>query len=145
MKTIFIKDDRLREINKDLNEKIVEMSLSGKLKGSYTIKQATKKFKTKKYPFYEIYFGWEITDYEDGWKLKEKPKSGQEIQRERMRGHMGLTDTEGMTITKENLKKLMSDLSRSISVGGRIILGRMVYKDFTHFCSALLEKYFTKE
>ena len=72
-------------------------------------------------------------------------KSGQEIQREQMRGHMGLTDTEGMTITEENLKKLMTDLSRSISVKGRIILGRMVYKDFSHFVSVLMEKYFTKE
>ena len=70
MKTIFIKDDRLREIDSDLNEKIVKMLLNGKLKGSYTIKQSTKEFKTKTYPFYAIYFGWEITDYEDGWKIK---------------------------------------------------------------------------
>ena len=63
MKTIFIKDDRLREINKDLNEKIVEMLLNGKLKGSYTVKQSTKGFKDG------IYFGWEVTDYEDGWKI----------------------------------------------------------------------------
>ena len=72
MKKIFIKDDRLREINADLNTKIARMMLSGRLKGSYTIKQSTKEFKTKKFPFYAIYFGWEITDYEDGWKLKEK-------------------------------------------------------------------------
>jgi len=78
MKTIFIKDDRLREINADLNEKIVKMLLSGKLKGSYTIKQSTKKFKTKEYPFYTIYFGWEVTDYEDGWKLKEHFKEKEE-------------------------------------------------------------------
>ena len=72
-------------------------------------------------------------------------KSGQEVQREQMRGHMGLTDTEGMTITEENLKKLMADLSESISVKGVIYLDGVFYKDFTHFCSALLEKYFTKE
>jgi len=72
MKTIFIKDDRLREINHDLNEKIVEMVLSGKIKGSYTIKQSTKRFKTKKYPFYAIYFGWDIIDSEDDWKLNPK-------------------------------------------------------------------------
>ena len=71
-------------------------------------------------------------------------KSGQEIQREQMRRNMGLTDSEGLTITEENLKKLMDDLSRVISVGGLIILGRMFYKDFSHFCSALMEKYFTK-
>ena len=72
MKTIFIKDDRLREIEADKTEKIVKMLLNGKIKGSYTVKLSTKKFKTKKYPFYAIYFGWEITDYEDGWKLKER-------------------------------------------------------------------------
>jgi len=71
-------------------------------------------------------------------------KSGQEIQRENMREQMGLSDTGGMTITEENLKKLMADLSRATPVGIRIILGRKVYKDFRHFCSALMEKYFTK-
>jgi len=65
VKTIFIKDDRLREIHKDLTNKIVEMLVSGKLKGSYTIKESTKEFKDG------IYFGWEVTDYEDGWKIDE--------------------------------------------------------------------------
>ena len=63
MKTIFIKDDRLREINANLNTKIAKMMKSGKIKGSYTVKQATKEFEDG------IYFGWEITDYEDGWKI----------------------------------------------------------------------------
>ena len=72
-------------------------------------------------------------------------KSGQEIQREQMRGHMGLTNTEGMTITEENLKKLMSDLSKSIPKRGGVYLDGVFYEDFSHFCSALLEKYFTKE
>ena len=43
--------------------------LKGKLKGSYTIKQSTKEFKTKEFPGYAIYFGWEITDHKDGWKI----------------------------------------------------------------------------
>ena len=63
MKTIFIKDDRLREIDNDLNAKIVELMKSGELKGSYTMKQSTKEFKDG------IYFGWEVTDYEDSWKI----------------------------------------------------------------------------
>jgi len=66
-------------------------------------------------------------------------------QREQMRGHLGLTDTEGMTITEENLKKLMADLSKSIPKKGGIILDSVFYEDFRHFSSALLEKYFTKE
>lgn len=65
MKKIFIKDDRLREIYHDLNVKLTEMLLSNKLKGSYTIEQSTKGFKDG------IYFGWEVTDYEDGWKIDE--------------------------------------------------------------------------
>jgi len=74
MRTIFIKDDRLREIHHDLSTKITKMLLNGRLKGSYTIKESTKEFKTKTFPFYEILFGWEVTDYEDGWKIKERPK-----------------------------------------------------------------------
>lgn len=69
MKKIFIKDDRLREINSDLNTEIARLIKSGELKGSYTIKQSTKEFGTEKFPGYAIYFGWEITDYEDGWKI----------------------------------------------------------------------------
>jgi len=63
MKTIFIKDDRLRKINADLNTKIVRLMKTGELKGSYTIKQSTKEFKDG------VYFGWEVTDYEDEWKI----------------------------------------------------------------------------
>jgi hypothetical protein len=63
MKKIFIKDDRLREIHHDLSVKLTEMSLSGELKGSYKVEESTKGFKDG------IYFGWEITDYEDGWKF----------------------------------------------------------------------------
>jgi len=63
MKTIFIKDDRLREINADLNTEISRLMKTGELKGSYVIKQSTKGFKDG------IYFGWEVTDYEDGWKI----------------------------------------------------------------------------
>lgn len=69
VKTIFIKDDRLRKIDADLNAEISRLEKTGKLKGSYTIKQATKKFNTEKFPGYEILFGWEVTDYEDGWKI----------------------------------------------------------------------------
>ena len=69
MKKIFIKDDRLREIHADLNTKIARMMKSGEIKGSYTIKESTKEFKTKEFPGYAIYFGWEIIDHEDDWKI----------------------------------------------------------------------------
>ena len=65
MKKIFIKDERLRQIHSDLCDKTTKMFLNGKLKGSYTIKESTKEFKDG------IYFGWEITDYEDDWKIDE--------------------------------------------------------------------------
>ena len=78
------------------------------------------------------------------YEENENLKGGAEIQRIQMRRNMGLTDTEGMTITEENLKKLMADLSRATPVGIRIILGRKGYEDFPHFCSDLINKYFTK-
>ena len=71
MKKIFIKDDRLREIDADLNTEISRLMKTGELKGSYTIKQSTKEFKTEEFPGYEILFGWEVTDYENGWKIDE--------------------------------------------------------------------------
>ena len=73
-----------------------------------------------------------------------KIKSAQEIQREQMRKQMGLTDTEGMTITAENGKKLIFDLTNSIPCCGGILSDDVFYKDFIHFCSALIKKYFTK-
>lgn len=75
MKTIFIKDDRLREIEADLCTSIVRLQKSGRLKGSYTVEMSTKEFKTNRFPGYAIYFGWEITDYEDDWKIKEKERT----------------------------------------------------------------------
>ena len=72
-------------------------------------------------------------------------KSGQEIQREHMREEMGLASTEGLGITEENLKKLESDLEESISAKGGIFSEGVFYEDFSHFVSALIEKYFTKE
>ena len=65
MKTIFIKDDRLREIDSDLSDELSRLMKSGELKGSYTIEQSTKEFKNG------IFYGWEVTDYEDGWKIDE--------------------------------------------------------------------------
>ena len=59
MKTIFIKDDRLREIIAYRNEKIVELMLSGELESSYIMKQSTKEFEDG------IYFGWDIKVSDD--------------------------------------------------------------------------------
>ena len=71
MKKIFVKYDRLREIDEHLSTEIARLTKSGELKGSYTVKQSTKEFKIEKFPGYEILFGWEITDHEDGWKIDE--------------------------------------------------------------------------
>lgn len=81
----------------------------------------------------------------DRSKLKiNRIKSGQEIQREHMREQMGLTDTEGLTITEENVKKLIFDLTNSIPCCGGILSNDVFYEDFSHFASALIKKYFTK-
>ncbi len=71
MKKIFIKDDRLRKLTDYRCKKIVDLCIKGKIKGSYTIEESSKEFKINKYPGYAIYFGWEVTDYEDGWKIDE--------------------------------------------------------------------------
>lgn len=77
-------------------------------------------------------------------KLDRNVKSGHEVQREQMREQMGLTDTEGMTITEENAKKIISDLSKSRHIRGGVILDGVFYEDFRHFASALINKYFEK-
>lgn len=65
MKKIFIKDDRLREIIHYRNEEIARLLSNSTIKGSYRIKLSTKAFKNG------IYFGWDIIDDENGWKIDE--------------------------------------------------------------------------
>ena len=73
MKTIFIKDDRLRKIIADRNEEIRRLLSDGTLKGKCYTKLSTKEFRDG------ICFGWEITDLESGQKTEEqlgKPTEG---------------------------------------------------------------------
>lgn len=72
-------------------------------------------------------------------------KSDQEIQREQIRRSMTLSDTEGLTLTEENMQKLFSDLNNCRPKNGGIVLNGIFYEDFSHFASALIKKYFTKE
>jgi len=73
-------------------------------------------------------------------------KSGQEIQRELMREKMGLSDTEGLTLTEENMGKLFFELNNCCITGnGGLFSKGVFYEDFSHFSSALINKYFTKE
>ena len=82
---------------------------------------------------------------QDKARLKiNKIKSAQEIQAEHMREEMGLTDTEGLILTGENMKKLISDLARARPIKGGVLLDGVFYEDFSHFSSALIKKYFTK-
>jgi len=75
-----------------------------------------------------------------------KIKSGQEIQRELMREQMGLSDTEGLTLTEENMKKLFFELNNCCITGnGGLFSEGVFYEDFSHFSSALINKYFIKE
>jgi len=66
MKTIFIKDDRLREIIADRNKEINKLLSNGTLRGACYTKLSTKEFKDG------IYFGWEITDLENGQKIEKR-------------------------------------------------------------------------
>ena len=72
-------------------------------------------------------------------------KSGLEFQRELMREKMGLSDTEGLTLTKENMEKLISDLTEATQIKGKVLSNGIIYKDFIHFSGYLINKYFTKE
>jgi len=60
LKTIFIKDERLREIIADRNKEINKLLSKGTLRGTCYTKLATRESKDG------IYFGWEITDLENG-------------------------------------------------------------------------------
>ena len=122
MKTIFIKDDRLREINSDLNTKIAEMMQSGSLKGSYKIKESTKEFKDG------TYFGWEVTDYEDGWKIKERPKKKH------------IKEKSERIITELKNAKLQKDGSIKVNMGWAGSEGTINYQDFKCFCDELIIK-----
>ena len=44
-------------------------------------------------------------------------KSAQEIQREHIREEMGLNDTEGLTLTENNMKKLFFELNNCCILG----------------------------
>lgn len=73
-------------------------------------------------------------------------KGGLELQREQMRKEMGLTDTEGLTLTEENMNKLFYELNNCCVTGNGGLLSKGVfYKDFSLFSSYLINKYFTKE
>lgn len=128
MKKIFIKDDRLREIEHDRSVKITKMLLNGKLKGSYIIEQSTKEFKTKTYPFYEILFGWEITDYEDGWKIKERPKKKH------------IKEKSERIIAELKNAKLQKDGSIKVNMKWAGSEGTVNYQDFKCFCDKLIKK-----
>ena len=142
MKKIFIKDERLREIHHDLSIKISKMLLDGTIKGFYTIKESTKGFKDG------IYFGWEVTDYEDGWKIE--PDSRFEVVIEKSDDHYCATCEQLFTenvicplmvcdFTVEGvLKRFVKELkaqAKTLCVRGKAIEGKlaesiyMEYKD----------------
>ena len=58
---------------------------------------------------------------------------------------MGLSDTEGMVIKGEDVKKLIDDLARARPYCGGILSDHVFYQDFSQFSSYLINKYFTKE
>ena len=71
MKKIFIKDDRIGDIEDYLSDQISKLMKKGEIKGSYSSKMSWRKVNIKKFPGYECQYGWEVTDHEDGWKIDE--------------------------------------------------------------------------
>lgn len=70
MKTIFLKDDRLREILVDRNKEVERLLLNGTLKGTCYTKLSTREEEGR------THFGWEITDLESGQKIEETVQEG---------------------------------------------------------------------
>jgi len=123
MKTIFIKDDRLRELTDYRCKKIVDLCIKGKIKGSYTIEESSKEYKTKKYPFYAIYFGWDVIDSEDGWKLKEHPEKDLE-----------------RVISELKKAELQKDGTIKVNMEWAESMGTINYIDFRTFCDEMIKK-----
>lgn len=69
MKTIFIKDDRIGDIQEYLSNEITKLMKKGKIKGSYSSEMSWRKVDIKEFPGYECQYGWEVTDHEDDWKI----------------------------------------------------------------------------
>jgi len=69
MKKIFIKDDRIGDIEEYLSDQITKLIKEGKIKGSYSSELSWRKVETKEFPGYICQYGWEVTDYEDDWKI----------------------------------------------------------------------------
>jgi len=142
MEKIFVKDDRLRKIHSDLGDKITELMNTGELKGSYTIKEETKGFEDG------IYFGWEVTDHEDGWKIDDLDDFVITIKKDKVYGnyyfaiceqfftenviasHMGCGKTvEGALL--DFVKELKAQ-RKTLCVRGKAIEGKVaeaIYKD----------------
>ena len=69
MKKIFIKDDRIGDLQEYLSDQITKLEKKGKIKGSYSSEMSWRKINIRRFPGYECQYGWEVTDYEDGWKI----------------------------------------------------------------------------
>jgi len=70
VKTIFLKDDRLRKILADRNKEIERLLLKGTLKGACYTKLSTREEEGR------THFGWEITDLESGQERVETAQKG---------------------------------------------------------------------
>ena len=69
MKKIFIKDDRIGDIQEYLSDQITKLEKKGIIKGSYSSEMSWRKINIRRFPGYECQYGWEVTDHEDGWKI----------------------------------------------------------------------------
>jgi len=87
MKTIFIEDDRVGEIEEYLSDQISKLMKEGKIKGSYSSKLSWRKVETKEFPGYVCQYGWEVTDHEDGWKFDDLTRFIITIERDKEYGN----------------------------------------------------------
>jgi len=94
MKKIFIKDDRVRDIEKYLSDQITKLIKEGKIKGSYSSELSWRKVETKEFPGYICQYGWELTDYEDDWKIDDLARFTITVERDKKYGNYYFVECE---------------------------------------------------
>jgi len=123
MKKIFIKDDRIRDIEKYLSDqitklikegkiKITKLIKEGKIKGSYSSELSWRKVETKEFPGYICQYGWEVTDYEDGWKFDDLTRFTITVERDKKYGNYYFVECE--KIWEENATNTLMGCGKTL-------------------------------
>jgi len=148
MKKIFIKDDRVGDIEEYLSDQITKLQKKGIIKGSYSSELSWRKVETKEFPGYEGQYGWEVTDHEDGWKIDDLDNFVITIKKDKKHGNLYFAECEqffteffgnslmgaGKTIEGALLDfiKELRDEQKTLCVRGKTIEGKLAESILEH-------------